>query len=201
MCLINCHCAPPLHYSSTSHCVSQGVIGGPATKGRGSLSQGRGPVADGGQVQVAGWGCACSQKHSRSGLSGDINIMQTLMCLCSIHAGLCLSSVFLSRLTQTVRRSGWLLSSWSLRITSMKEPVDCWPRLAAVPQQQGWVCACVWVEKKEISLFQALRRIQYKKRVDIHTTDLPLSPHFGFDISVFIYIGVCWVLIKTKMRC
>lgn len=55
--------------------VSQGVFGGPAPKGCGSLSQGRGPVADGGQVQVAGWGCACSQKHPRSGLPGDDEII------------------------------------------------------------------------------------------------------------------------------
>lgn len=47
--------------------------------------------------------------------------------------------IFLSRLTRTVKRSGWLLSSLSLRIMSMKEPVDCWPRPAAAPRQPGWV--------------------------------------------------------------
>lgn len=86
-----CHSALHLRLSLMSYGITQGVFGGPAPKGCGSLSQGRGPVADGGQVQVAGWGCACSQKYSCSGLSGDDEIMETLACSHNIHVSLYLT--------------------------------------------------------------------------------------------------------------
>lgn len=62
--------------------------------------------------------------------------------------------IICSRLTPTVKKSGWLLSNWSLKIMSMKELVDCWPRLAAVHQQPGFVHEKAQCSDKPVSPVQ-----------------------------------------------
>lgn len=50
--------------------VLQGVSGSTLAEGCGPLPQGRGAVAHGCQIEVAGGGCACSKEHIGPGLPG-----------------------------------------------------------------------------------------------------------------------------------
>lgn len=67
---------------------------------------------------------------------------------------------------------------------SMKEPVDCWPRPAAVPQQPGWVCLCVSekVKWRTVQISHSHDNQVQVNRANICTNQLDKSGENGFIV-------------------